>query len=348
MQQGNHRTARQHRDGLSSVLGALALAGAILLSSCGSQTSDSTSEASIPEELTLVKLQMHFLPQPDWGAYLYGLENGIFEKHGIDLELIPGQGSAFAVQQLNEGQAEFGSANILAYLADRAETGSETTAVYVVTGHPQVGMLTTVPGADSLDDLVGHTLGLIPFSAWRSVLPVVLEENGLEPDSVQVELVTYSIALLLEGQVDALEVYQGSNLASATATAEEGGAEVSFLDMADFGLVGYSQTIVTRNDIIETDPDLVSRMLAAIRESYDTAFALDDQQIADLVTGLYPELASDFITVDWAGYKDLVSDTGMFDTEVVATSLGYVADGLGIAHDLQPEDVFTNEFVPTG
>jgi NitT/TauT family transport system substrate-binding protein len=333
-------------------MGALVLTVALVVSACGSDTTDSTSDTtsdvSVPAELTPVKLQMHFLPQIDWGAYLYGIENGIFEEHGIDLEMIPGQGSAFTMQQLNEDQAEFGSANILAYLADRAATDSETTGVYVVTGHPQVGMLTTVPGADSLDDLVGHTLGLIPFSAWRSVLPVVLQENGLEPDSVQVELVTYSIALLLEGQVDALEVYQGSNLASATAAAEEGGAEVSFLDMADFGFVGYSQTIVARNDVIESDPELVSRMLAAIRESYDEAFAQDDQAIIDMVVGLYPELASDYAVEDWAQYKTLVSETGLYDTEVVATSLGYVADGMGVPHELQAEDVFTNEFVPTG
>jgi NitT/TauT family transport system substrate-binding protein len=333
-------------------MGALVLIIALVVSACGSDatdsTTDTTSDVSVPAELTPVKLQMHFLPQLDWGAYLYGIENGIFEEHGIDLEMIPGQGSAFTMQQLNEDQAEFGSANILAYLADRAATDSETTGVYVVTGHPQVGMLTTVPGADSLDDLVGHTLGLIPFSAWRNVLPVVLQENGLEPDSVQVELVTYSIALLLEGQVDALEVYQGSNLVSATAAAEEAGAEVSFLDMADFGFVGYSQTIVARNDVIDSDPDLVRRMLAAIRQSYDEAFAQDDQAIIDLVVGLYPELGSDYAVEDWGQYKALVSETGMFDTEVVATSLGYVADGMGVPHELQAEDVFTNEFVPTG
>jgi NitT/TauT family transport system substrate-binding protein len=342
----NDTTARKRAPLVMSVL---VLTVAMAISACGGDTTDSTSGTDdAPTELTPVILQMHFLPQLDWGGYLYGIENGIFEEHGIDLEMVPGQGSAFTMQQLNEDQAQFGSANILAYLADRAGTGSETTGVYVVTGHPQVGMLTTVPDADSLDDLAGHTLGLIPFSAWRSVLPVVLQENGLEPDSVEVELVTYSIALLLEGQVDALEVYQGSNLASATAAAEEGGAEVSFLDMADFGFVGYSQTIVARNDVIESDPELVSRMLAAIRQSYDEAFAQDDQAIIDMVVGLYPELASDYAVEDWAQYKTLVSETGLFDTEVVATSLGYVADGMGIPHDLQAEDVFTNEFVPTG
>jgi hypothetical protein len=66
------------------------------------------------------------------------------------------------------------------------------------------------------------------------------------------------------------------------------------------------------------------------------------------VVGLYPELASDYAEEDWAQYKILVSETGLFETEVVTTSLGYVADGMGIPHEFQAEDVFTNEFVPTG
>jgi NitT/TauT family transport system substrate-binding protein len=132
---------------------ALLLAMALVLAACGGggEAEPDTSGSSVPTELDHVAIQMYFLPEPGWGWHLYGIEHGIYAKHGIELELIPGQGSNFTMQQLNEDQVDFGQASLLAYLASRAQADSPTTVVYTPIDHPQAGILTTVPADDLAD-----------------------------------------------------------------------------------------------------------------------------------------------------------------------------------------------------
>ena len=325
-----------------SITGFLLIAS-LALAACAGESQSTTTE---PVELTPVALQMHFLPEPAWGITLYGIEHGIFAEHGIVLDLIPGQGSQFAMQQLNENQVQFAQASLIAYLTSRAADASDTTAVFTPINHPQAGILTTTE-ADSLEDLAGTTVGMIPFSVSQLLLPLVLTENGLDPDSVTIESVTYSPALLFEGTVDGLEVYKGGNVATLQAAAEQAGVVVYHLDLHDFGLEGYAHSLIVRNDLIESDPDLVGRMVAAMKESLEGALGATPEEIADLVTAAAPEISRENVIAEWADYRELINESGLIDSEVVATNLGYVNNALGIPHDLQPEDVFTNEYVPT-
>lgn len=323
---------------------SLLLAVSLALAACaGGSGGSATTESA---ELTPVSIQMYFLPEPGYGWHLYGIEHGIYASHGIELDLIPGQGSNFTMQQLNEDQVQFGQASLLAYLANRAEVGSETTAVFTPIDHPQAGILTTVP-ADSLDDLEGTTIGMFPFTVLRNLLPIVLQENGLEPDSIQIETMTTSLGVLLEGTVDSIEGFLGGNVASNIAAAAEEGVELYHLDLHDFGLAGYAHPLIVRNDMIEENPDLVRRLVAAMKESIDAALDASPEEIAELIHAAYPEIDQEVVVHDWPDYRELFSDTGLIDVEVVETNLGYVRDALGIPHDLQAEDMFTNEFVPT-
>ena len=300
-----------------------------------------------PEELTPVKVQMHFLPEPGWATHLYGIEHGIFEAHGIDLELIPGQGSQFAMQQLNEGQVQFAQASLLAYLRSRAEVGPGTTAVFTPINHPQAGLMTTVP-ADDLADLDGTTVGMIPFSTSRFLLPVVLTENGLDPESITIEAVDAAAqyGLLFEGGIDSAEVYLGGNVATVRMLAEQAGVEVYHIDLHEFGLVGYAHSLIVSDELIESDPDLVRNMVEALVESLEGALDADLEEIADLVTATAPEYSRESVMAEWSDYRELINVGGALEESVVATNLGYVSDALGVPHDMQPADVYTNEFIP--
>ena len=329
----------------------LLLVMSLAMAACGNNAGESTTtggaDTTETAELTPVSLQMQFLPETGWGWHLYGIEHGIYESHGIELDLIPGQGSSFTMQQLNEDQVQFGQASLVSYLASRAEADSETTAVFTPIDHPQAGLMSTVP-SDSLDDLDGTTVGMIPFTVLRALLPIVLVENGLEPDSIQIETMqATNMAILLEGTVDSIEGFLGGNVASNTAVAEEAGVEVYHLDLHDFGLEGYAHPLIVRNDVIENDPDLVRRFVAAMKESVNAALEAPPEEIAALVHAYAPEVSEEVVLLDWPDYRELINESGLIEEEVVDTNLGYVTDGLGIPHELEAADMYTNEFVPT-
>jgi NitT/TauT family transport system substrate-binding protein len=319
-------------------LGVVVAVWALLVGGCGDGASDGDAE------LDRIEFQMVFSPAVMWGHYLYGIEEGIFERHGIDLELVSSTGTTMVMTQLNENRVQFAIADLIGYLADRATTDSPTTAVMVTTDSPLVRILTTVP-ADSLDDLVGLKVAHNPFDVFRHVLPIVLELQGLGRDAVGLEPVQLSSALLIEGAVDAMMVYVGSTLAIARAEAEAAGVTLYELDLVDYGLVSQ-QVLLVRNEMLEDDPDLVRRLLAAIQESIEGAIAADDDLILDLLAPYIPGMNREVERVGWQEQKVYFGRSWTFDPAVVDTVLGYVRDGLGIDHDLRAEDTFTNDFLP--
>ena len=312
--------------------------GALLVAGCGDGTSGD-------DELDRIEYQMAWTPTVLWGHLVYGIDQGIFERHGIELELIPGTGTSMVMAQLNEDRVQFASADLIGYLADRATTGSPTTAAMVLVDGPIFKILTTIP-ADSLDDLVGYDVAHSPFDLFRHVLPIVLESQGLARDAVGLQPVQLSSALLIEGAVDAMMLFVGSGLAGARVEAEAAGVTLYELDLADFGLVNYTDLVLVRNEVLEENPDLVRRLLSAIQESIEGAKAADDDLILDLLEPHIPGMDREIERIAWQEQKAFFGLSWGFDPEVVDTVLGYVSDGLDIDHDLEAEDIFTNDFLP--
>jgi NitT/TauT family transport system substrate-binding protein len=249
------------------------------------------------------------------------------------------------MQQLNENKVQFATSDLLAYLADRAANDSPNTAVMTMLDSTQSGMLTRQP-VDSLEDLAGKRVAIAPFSVFRLVLPVVLEQHGLERDAIKIELIdTGSFALLFEGRIDAVEAFKGGTLETGMVEAEKAGVEVHHVDMADYGLLSYDKILVVRNDVIEADPNLVRNFVAALQESVDRALQANDEEIADLAVAKAPELQREVAALQWRGLKELLDEIGTFDSKVIATNLVYLTEGLEINHSLQPEDLFTNDLV---
>jgi NitT/TauT family transport system substrate-binding protein len=326
-----HRTAPRR-------ISIFVVAFALFVGACGAGDGGSNG-------LDRIELQMKFSPSPFWGLYLYGIDEGIFERHGIELELLTSTGTSFVMTQLNEGAVQFANADMIGYLADKAATGSPTTAVMVVADDPIFRILTTFP-AETLEDLVGHDVGHGPFDVFRHILPIVLELQGLPRDAVGLTPVERSAVLLLEGHLDAMMVYVGAQRTSVVVEAAEAGVTLWELDLADFGLVNYDQVIVVRNEVLEQDPDLVRRFLAALQESIDGAKAEDPERILDLLEPYIPAMNRG---VQRPAMEDQFAYFGRswtFDPDTVRTLLGYIRDGLGVDHDLEPEDTFTNEFLP--
>ena len=73
-----------HSFRLSGMLLLLAMLSGLL--GCGSEA-DVASESSGPRKLTV---QLNWFPEPEFGGLYAALENGHFERHGLEVELIKG------------------------------------------------------------------------------------------------------------------------------------------------------------------------------------------------------------------------------------------------------------------
>lgn len=85
-----------------------ASASAGVLTGLGSRTA--RPAAALQTNLTPLSLQLNWNPNAEHAPYFLGRDLGFYAEEGIELEILPGQGSAAAAQLVGTGSSQFGVA----------------------------------------------------------------------------------------------------------------------------------------------------------------------------------------------------------------------------------------------
>ena len=277
----------------------LAAAG-LLLAGCsgadgagGGATTGGAAEPAAsaePVELTEVTVTLNWVPYGEHAPFYYGLQEGFFEEEGIDLTVQPGNGSGNTVQQVAQGNTDFGWADTPP-LANGIKSGMpvKSLGVFLQTGPSSVEFFAD-QGISEPADLVGKTVGGTPGDAMYGTFPAWLELNGVDPAEVTVVNVDAAgkIAALIEGQVDAI---QGFYHDQAPTIAGKTGKEVDALPFADFGMNLLGTGLLTNDSLIAEDPELVAAMVRATSRSF--AEAVENQEDAVAAMSELAEQAPD-------------------------------------------------------
>ena len=110
-------------------LAAVGAAALLALTACGSgspsgggTTTGAATEGagSEPAAGDLKQVEVGVIPIVDVAPIYLGVEEGIFEKHGLDLTLTLAQGGAAIVPAVQSGQMDFGFSNVTSLAIGRA------------------------------------------------------------------------------------------------------------------------------------------------------------------------------------------------------------------------------------
>ncbi|WP_339155128.1 ABC transporter substrate-binding protein [Actinomadura luteofluorescens] len=243
---------------------ALALTGA----ACGGDSGETTSASG--KKLTKVTLTLNWYPYGEHAPFYYGKKKGIFEKHGIDLEIKAGQGSQKTVQAAGAGQTDFGWADTPALLA-AVDKGMpvKSIGVFLQTTPASVQSFTSA-GIKKPADLKGKKIAGTAGDALARTFPVFLQKNGMSPSDVPVQNTDPAgkMAAVLAGKTQGLMGFandQGPTMAAKS------GKEVSYLRYSDFGLNFFSNGLLAGERKLKSDAKLVKEMVAATSESWTAA-----------------------------------------------------------------------------
>lgn len=269
----------------------LALATGVLLavSACGgSSSSGGDSAESGPVDITVGVLEI-----ADTAPFFMAIEEGIFEKHNLNVETVPAPGGAQAASGLVSGDMQFAFGSYIPFIlstqqgaglkiASNAVNPSETFSRVVVNGSSDL---------QSIDDLEGKTVAV---SALTSIGSVAAQESmkaaGLNPDDVTfVEMPFPNMsAALQKDQIDAAWVVEPF----LTQSKEAGARELFNLfagDMATVPLAGYMMSASWAAD----NPEVVENFRAAMQEATEMAQS-DEAAVRAIIpsyTGVPEDLA---------------------------------------------------------
>jgi ABC-type nitrate/sulfonate/bicarbonate transport system substrate-binding protein len=160
---------------------------ALLLTACGTAAPAPTGAASKPAQVRasgLTHVKVALTSKATGGLYLYvGRNLGIFQKHGLDAEIVIGQ-SAALVTGLNQGDLDF--MGTIPSAIQGAEQGLPIRGVFVAKDHPEY-VLVGDTGITQISQLKGKELsGSVPTQLPTQMLQQLLRLNGLQPSDYTV------------------------------------------------------------------------------------------------------------------------------------------------------------------
>lgn len=212
----------------------------------------------------------------------YALQKGVFEKHGLDVNLIDIDGGSKAVSAMIAGDVDFcqvaGSAVVNAAVAGEDLVfigGLYNTYIY---------SLMVLPEIETAEDLKGKALAVSnPGASSDTALRAALAGLGLEADE--------DVAILaVGGQSERLAAMETGQVAGTvvsipqTVKAKELGYRV-LLDMSELGTPYQHTAIATKRSYIEANPEITANFMKAIVEA--VAMMKQDREGTMAVTAQY-------------------------------------------------------------
>jgi NitT/TauT family transport system substrate-binding protein len=309
----------------------------LLLSSSG----DAWAQKSLPA----VRIGIE-APAGTNAHYYVTKQLGLFQKYGVNVELISFPGGTVGLQALLAGDIQYASADGTAGLQANLRGGK----IYFV-----AGMINTFPFSilsrpeiRTPQELRGKKIVISRYgSSSDTAVRVAVEKYDLKPDKDVIILQgggqSERFAALRAGAIDAAIVSPPLNLAGR----KMGYNEV--IDLSQSGVPYSHQQIVAIKDYLERNPDAVLRTLRALIEGL--AAWKDPTKKSAVMTFI-----AKYLRLDLEKNKDQIEETYRYYSNTFPTKPYATAEGLEFtaqilkknrpeAKDIQAKDWINNRFV---
>ena len=310
----------------------------LLLAACGPGGDGEAQEAGPAGNGELTEVTVGVLPIVDVAPIYVGIEQGLFEEHGLELTLELAQGGAAVIPGVVAGQIQVGFSNITSLLLASHEglplrivaPGSSTT------GQPGQDYAAVVTNPDSgietPADLTGHTVAVNTLNnIGDSTVSKVVNDDGADPSAVEfIELGFPDMpAALSSGQVDAAWITE-PHLSTAM---DQGAVPISW----NYAEVHPELTVAayfTSQQYMSSDPETVEAFTTAMREAL--TYTQQNPQAGINVLGEYTEIESD--TAQQLSMPE-------FGSEINTATVQLLAD-LALEYDLVSSEIDVSTLLP--
>jgi NitT/TauT family transport system substrate-binding protein len=226
------------------------------LTGCNASKTTSTMDDG---QLKKVSVQLNWYAEVEHGGVYQAKADGTYTAAGFDVEIRPGGRATPVAAEVVLGRADFAITNADDVVLYRA-AGSDIVALSAaMQNNPRCIMVRSDAGMDNWEGLRGLTLqrqegqGFVEFLRARGILEGVQE-------------VPYhgSVSNLVNDPKIAIQAYVNAE----PFLAKEAGANVKTFMVSDMGWNPYSSVLVTRGELIRTDPELVARFVEATEQGW--------------------------------------------------------------------------------
>jgi len=323
-------------------MGSGALAAAVL--GWGNRLSQPVAKAAA-QALQSVSFRLNFNPNAEHAPYYLGKKKGFYAEQGVELNILPGTGSATTVKLVGAGDSMFGVAVADAVTVGRAQRVPVVSLGVLLQRSPTVLASLKSRNITKPADLYGKKVGTNPQSTVYAFWRAFVRLNNLDESKMTEVAVTGSVVgPLLAGSIDA----SGLLLTNEVVIIESRGQALNVINYADYGVKSYGQTLFTSDKLLKENPALAKRVALATFRSWTYTLTHVEEAI-DALAEAVPETDKKLEATKWTNIKALASSP-----ESQANGFGYqTLDGwkqtyqtfrVGglIDTDFDPQSLFSN------
>lgn len=317
----------------------------LVVTACGTQDSDSTSQDG--EALEKVTFVLDWTPNTNHTGIYVAKEKGFFEEEGLDVDImLPGE--VGSNQLVASGQADFGVSYQERVIMARPE-GLPIVSIAAVIQHNTAGYASPASkNITSPKDFEGKKFGGIGVPLQEMMMRTIMEEHGADVEKVEfVNIGQSDWFTAMEREVDFSTIYYGWTGIEA----ELRGLEINMMFYKDVseGFNFYTPILITSEDMIEKHPDTVRKFVHAAAKGYE--FAIENpSEAADILIESVPELNPDLVkrSQEWLAdrYQDDADQWGIQELDRWVKPINHMYEAGIIDEKPDPEASFTNAFLP--
>ncbi len=301
-----------------------------------------------------VTYNMAWLPQGSSIGVIVAQEQGWFKEAGMDVNIVRGYGGNRTANELDQGQFEFGYVDPISLVLNRSNGGKIKMIGAINTRWPgAICWITNRMQPKTLDDLKGRALGGGSASPVHNVVPAWLELNNKPRDFIKLMRLDPAVisGSLVEGKIDLVECWKGSDRGVTQRTAAAAGLNVAWFDYADYGLDAYGNGFAASDALIKSKPDLVRKFLRNSYRGFEYAIE-NPEKAADILVKKFPVVDRAIALQQIKEIGELIQDSqvrqnglGFIRDDRIRSTISFVDKAYDLRGKVRAEDVFTNEFL---
>jgi NitT/TauT family transport system substrate-binding protein len=314
-----------------------------------------TPSAAQDKPLTKVVFSLDFIPLGRHAAWYAALAEGYFKDEGLDVSIIPSQGTAQVIQLVESGTAQLGFIDLPGLVLARGNGSKiKLVAVNYQKAPYAIFSLSTGGNVTTAKQLEGLTLGSGAGSFTPKVIAGFMAQKGLNPKKLSIANIAppARAGALLTGKVPAIEFFVMSK-PGLEKGAKDAHAELRTFLLGNEGLELYGNGIATTEDYLAKNPDVVKRFVRAGLKGWKFTFEHPDKAAADQIKYV-PSLKPDVSVAEIGVVRELAvtPDTqahglGWFDPAKMKAGLDFMAKYVGIGGTApKATDLYAEGFLP--
>jgi NitT/TauT family transport system substrate-binding protein len=285
-----------------------------------------------------VILSLDFIPLGRHAPWYAALAEGYFREEGLDVSIIPSQGTAQTIQAVASGTANIAFVDVPSVVLARAN-GSKLKMVVVNYQKAPYAIFSLSNGGNVTQpkQLEGLNLGSGAGSFTPKVIEGFMTQKGLDPTKLKITNIAppARASMLLSGQVPAIEFFVMAK-PGLEMGAKDANTELRTFLLSDHGLDLYSNGLAASEDYLARNGDVVKAFVRAGLKGWKLALA-NPQKAADDQIKYVASLKPDIIVAELKIVGDLAvtpdvkqNGLGWFDPAGMTSALDFVSKYVGM------------------